>query len=79
MAWEVIRTEPIIVRLHCSLTQYLNGPGGLHFSLIPSIERCVVCVQRDDCAFGNSESDCGCVHGDVSVPSHPDRDASLPL
>lgn len=27
MAWDVIRTEPIIVRLHCSLTQYLNGPG----------------------------------------------------
>lgn len=27
VAWEVIRTEPIIVRLHCSLTQYLNGPG----------------------------------------------------
>ncbi|KAB0369727.1 hypothetical protein FD755_018720, partial [Muntiacus reevesi] len=26
VAWEVIRTEPIIVRLHCSLTQYLNGP-----------------------------------------------------
>uniref|UniRef100_G3ULJ8 Poly [ADP-ribose] polymerase n=1 Tax=Loxodonta africana TaxID=9785 RepID=G3ULJ8_LOXAF len=26
LAWEVIRTEPIIVRLHCSLTQYLNGP-----------------------------------------------------
>lgn len=27
VAWDVIRTEPIIVRLHCSLTQYLNGPG----------------------------------------------------
>ncbi|GAB1292162.1 Protein mono-ADP-ribosyltransferase PARP8 [Apodemus speciosus] len=26
VAWEVIRAEPIIVRLHCSLTQYLNGP-----------------------------------------------------
>ncbi|GAB0203373.1 protein mono-ADP-ribosyltransferase PARP8-like [Grus japonensis] len=26
VAWDVIRTEPIIVRLHCSLTQYLNGP-----------------------------------------------------
>ncbi|KAF6126274.1 poly(ADP-ribose) polymerase family member 8 [Phyllostomus discolor] len=26
VAWEVVRTEPIIVRLHCSLTQYLNGP-----------------------------------------------------
>ncbi|XP_043933620.1 protein mono-ADP-ribosyltransferase PARP8 [Protopterus annectens] len=24
-AWEVKRTEPVIVRLHCSLTQYLNG------------------------------------------------------
>ncbi|EPY80156.1 poly [ADP-ribose] polymerase 8 isoform 2 [Camelus ferus] len=29
VAWEVIRTEPIIVRLHCSLTQYLNGPAEL--------------------------------------------------
>lgn len=27
LAWDVIRTEPVIVRLHCSLTQYLNGPG----------------------------------------------------
>ncbi|XP_072520462.1 protein mono-ADP-ribosyltransferase PARP8 isoform X2 [Salminus brasiliensis] len=26
LAWDVIRTEPVIVRLHCSLTQYLNGP-----------------------------------------------------
>ncbi|XP_053910862.1 protein mono-ADP-ribosyltransferase PARP8 isoform X2 [Cuculus canorus] len=26
VAWDVIRTEPIVVRLHCSLTQYLNGP-----------------------------------------------------
>eukprot|EP00062_Callorhinchus_milii_P007845 gi/632949872/ref/XP_007890399.1/ PREDICTED: poly [ADP-ribose] polymerase 8 isoform X2 [Callorhinchus milii] len=26
IAWDVIRTEPVIVRLHCSLTQYLNGP-----------------------------------------------------
>uniref|UniRef100_A0A8C4XJN2 PARP8 polymerase n=1 Tax=Falco tinnunculus TaxID=100819 RepID=A0A8C4XJN2_FALTI len=26
VAWDVLRTEPIIVRLHCSLTQYLNGP-----------------------------------------------------
>ncbi|XP_050166034.1 protein mono-ADP-ribosyltransferase PARP8-like, partial [Myiozetetes cayanensis] len=26
VSWNVIRTEPIIVRLHCSLTQYLNGP-----------------------------------------------------
>nr|KAF6355689.1 poly(ADP-ribose) polymerase family member 8 [Myotis myotis] len=26
VAWEVTRTEPITVRLHCSLTQYLNGP-----------------------------------------------------
>ncbi|XP_048451816.1 protein mono-ADP-ribosyltransferase PARP8-like [Rhincodon typus] len=26
VAWDVIRTEPVIVRLHCSLTQYLNGP-----------------------------------------------------
>ncbi|XP_009864899.1 PREDICTED: poly [ADP-ribose] polymerase 8-like, partial [Apaloderma vittatum] len=26
VAWDVIRTEPIIVRLHCSLTQYLTGP-----------------------------------------------------
>uniref|UniRef100_A0A667Y4W6 Poly [ADP-ribose] polymerase n=1 Tax=Myripristis murdjan TaxID=586833 RepID=A0A667Y4W6_9TELE len=24
-AWDVIRREPVIVRLHCSLTQYLNG------------------------------------------------------
>ncbi|XP_072272783.1 protein mono-ADP-ribosyltransferase PARP8 [Pyxicephalus adspersus] len=26
VAWDVIRTEPIVIRLHCSLTQYLNGP-----------------------------------------------------
>ncbi|CAB1322470.1 unnamed protein product, partial [Coregonus sp. 'balchen'] len=26
LAWDVIRREPVIVRLHCSLTQYLNGP-----------------------------------------------------
>uniref|UniRef100_A0A671LPX2 Poly [ADP-ribose] polymerase n=1 Tax=Sinocyclocheilus anshuiensis TaxID=1608454 RepID=A0A671LPX2_9TELE len=26
LAWDVIRSEPVIVRLHCSLTQYLNGP-----------------------------------------------------
>uniref|UniRef100_A0A673XIY5 Poly [ADP-ribose] polymerase n=1 Tax=Salmo trutta TaxID=8032 RepID=A0A673XIY5_SALTR len=26
LAWDVIRWEPVIVRLHCSLTQYLNGP-----------------------------------------------------
>ncbi|KAG5280776.1 hypothetical protein AALO_G00063910 [Alosa alosa] len=26
LAWDVIRMEPVIVRLHCSLTQYLNGP-----------------------------------------------------
>uniref|UniRef100_A0A4W5KYF5 Poly (ADP-ribose) polymerase family, member 8 n=1 Tax=Hucho hucho TaxID=62062 RepID=A0A4W5KYF5_9TELE len=26
LAWNVIRREPVIVRLHCSLTQYLNGP-----------------------------------------------------
>ncbi|XP_040399197.1 protein mono-ADP-ribosyltransferase PARP8-like isoform X1 [Cygnus olor] len=26
VAWGVIRTEPIVVRLHCSLTQYFNGP-----------------------------------------------------
>ncbi|MCJ8746986.1 hypothetical protein PDJAM_G00148150 [Pangasius djambal] len=26
LAWDVIRTEPVIIRLHCSLTQYLNGP-----------------------------------------------------
>ncbi|XP_039614430.1 protein mono-ADP-ribosyltransferase PARP8 isoform X1 [Polypterus senegalus] len=26
VAWDVIRKEPVIVRLHCSLTQYLNGP-----------------------------------------------------
>ncbi|XP_040511981.1 protein mono-ADP-ribosyltransferase PARP8 isoform X2 [Gallus gallus] len=26
VAWDVIRTEPIVVRLHCSLTQYLSGP-----------------------------------------------------
>uniref|UniRef100_H3A343 Poly [ADP-ribose] polymerase n=1 Tax=Latimeria chalumnae TaxID=7897 RepID=H3A343_LATCH len=26
IAWDVIHTEPIVVRLHCSLTQYLNGP-----------------------------------------------------
>ncbi|XP_066568149.1 protein mono-ADP-ribosyltransferase PARP8 isoform X2 [Amia ocellicauda] len=26
LAWDVIRKEPVIVRLHCSLTQYLNGP-----------------------------------------------------
>ncbi|KAJ3603954.1 hypothetical protein NHX12_028695 [Muraenolepis orangiensis] len=25
LAWEVVRREPVIVRLHCSLTQYLNG------------------------------------------------------
>ncbi|KAG5841155.1 protein mono-ADP-ribosyltransferase PARP8 isoform X1 [Anguilla anguilla] len=25
-AWDVIRREPVIIRLHCSLTQYLNGP-----------------------------------------------------
>ncbi|XP_071393565.1 protein mono-ADP-ribosyltransferase PARP8 isoform X2 [Centroberyx affinis] len=25
LAWDVIRREPVIVRLHCSLTQYLNG------------------------------------------------------
>ncbi|KAG5834265.1 hypothetical protein ANANG_G00259720 [Anguilla anguilla] len=25
-AWGVNRREPVIVRLHCSLTQYLNGP-----------------------------------------------------
>ncbi|NXK97530.1 PARP8 polymerase, partial [Formicarius rufipectus] len=31
VAWDVIRTEPIIVRLHCSLTQYLNGP-------VPSVD-----------------------------------------
>lgn len=38
MAWDVVRTEPIIVRLHCSLTQYLNGPG---WSLVCS--SCVLC------------------------------------
>ncbi|KAJ8405548.1 hypothetical protein AAFF_G00315280 [Aldrovandia affinis] len=27
LAWDVIRREPVIVRLHCSLTQYLNGPA----------------------------------------------------
>ncbi|XP_041102974.1 protein mono-ADP-ribosyltransferase PARP8-like isoform X1 [Polyodon spathula] len=26
VAWDVIRREPVIVRLHCSLTQYLHGP-----------------------------------------------------
>ncbi|XP_042176158.1 protein mono-ADP-ribosyltransferase PARP8 isoform X1 [Oncorhynchus tshawytscha] len=26
LAWDVIRRETVIVRLHCSLTQYLNGP-----------------------------------------------------
>ncbi|XP_055743841.1 protein mono-ADP-ribosyltransferase PARP8-like isoform X1 [Salvelinus fontinalis] len=26
LAWDVIRREPVTVRLHCSLTQYLNGP-----------------------------------------------------
>lgn len=26
-AWKVIRTEPIIVRLRFSLSQYLDGPG----------------------------------------------------
>ncbi|TRY90023.1 hypothetical protein DNTS_018251, partial [Danionella cerebrum] len=26
LAWDVIRSEPVIVRLHCSFTQYLNGP-----------------------------------------------------
>ncbi|XP_036385812.1 protein mono-ADP-ribosyltransferase PARP8-like [Megalops cyprinoides] len=26
VAWDVIRREPVIVRMHCSLTQYLNGP-----------------------------------------------------
>ncbi|KAG9355106.1 hypothetical protein JZ751_001819, partial [Albula glossodonta] len=26
LAWDVIRREPVIIRLHCSLTQYLNGP-----------------------------------------------------
>ncbi|XP_030213983.1 LOW QUALITY PROTEIN: protein mono-ADP-ribosyltransferase PARP8 [Gadus morhua] len=25
LAWDVVRREPVIVRLHCSLTQYLNG------------------------------------------------------
>lgn len=39
MAWDVIRTEPIIVRLHCSLTQYLNGPG---WSLVCSCASCGV-------------------------------------
>ncbi|XP_006865825.1 PREDICTED: poly [ADP-ribose] polymerase 8 [Chrysochloris asiatica] len=34
VAWEVIRTEPIIVRLHCSLTQYLNGPVGTQLELL---------------------------------------------
>ncbi|KAJ8396601.1 hypothetical protein AAFF_G00016670 [Aldrovandia affinis] len=26
IAWDVMRREPVIVRMHCSLTQYLNGP-----------------------------------------------------
>uniref|UniRef100_A0AAY4BNI9 Poly [ADP-ribose] polymerase n=1 Tax=Denticeps clupeoides TaxID=299321 RepID=A0AAY4BNI9_9TELE len=26
LAWDVIRREPVTIRLHCSLTQYLNGP-----------------------------------------------------
>ncbi|KAJ8005585.1 hypothetical protein DPEC_G00119470 [Dallia pectoralis] len=26
LAWDVVRREPVVVRLHCSLTQYLNGP-----------------------------------------------------
>lgn len=26
-AWKVIRTEPIILRLRFSLSQYLDGPG----------------------------------------------------
>ncbi|KAG2471379.1 PARP6 polymerase, partial [Polypterus senegalus] len=28
-AWKVIRTEPIILRLRFSLSQYLDGPGGI--------------------------------------------------
>uniref|UniRef100_A0A8C3XCW7 Poly [ADP-ribose] polymerase n=1 Tax=Cyanoderma ruficeps TaxID=181631 RepID=A0A8C3XCW7_9PASS len=39
VAWDVIRTEPIIVRLHCSLTQYLNGPG---WSIVCSCALCGV-------------------------------------
>uniref|UniRef100_A0A7N4NN53 Poly [ADP-ribose] polymerase n=1 Tax=Sarcophilus harrisii TaxID=9305 RepID=A0A7N4NN53_SARHA len=52
VAWDVIRTEPIIVRLHCSLTQYLNGPvptvDTIEFAeqRIPVLnEYCVVCDE----------------------------------
>uniref|UniRef100_A0AAY5EM48 Poly [ADP-ribose] polymerase n=1 Tax=Electrophorus electricus TaxID=8005 RepID=A0AAY5EM48_ELEEL len=49
LAWDVIRTEPVIVRLHCSLTQYLNGPGQLLSQTqtqIPVLnEFCVVCDE----------------------------------
>uniref|UniRef100_A0AAY4BPS4 Poly [ADP-ribose] polymerase n=1 Tax=Denticeps clupeoides TaxID=299321 RepID=A0AAY4BPS4_9TELE len=41
LAWDVIRREPVTIRLHCSLTQYLNGPGVVSLSLSLSLTLCL--------------------------------------
>lgn len=65
MAWDVIRTEPIIVRLHCSLTQYLNGPGK------PRL--CFVCLS--DTFLGRP----GCVvYDELSPPTNGESGTSVP-
>lgn len=55
MAWEVIRTEPIIVRLHCSLTQYLNGPGEFRFPVVLHIHQLCIVHEVQYGSLGNSE------------------------
>ncbi|KAL0979915.1 hypothetical protein UPYG_G00191530 [Umbra pygmaea] len=54
LAWDVIRREPVIVRLHCSLTQYLNGP-------VPTVDVCSSIHKRPLWTGSSAEKD----HADV--------------
>uniref|UniRef100_A0A674JGT1 Poly(ADP-ribose) polymerase family member 8 n=1 Tax=Terrapene triunguis TaxID=2587831 RepID=A0A674JGT1_9SAUR len=54
VAWDVIRTEPIIVRLHCSLTQYLNGP-------VPTVDVFQIST-KERFGLGHQLKKCYCSH-----------------
>lgn len=43
-AWRVNRAEPVVVRLHLSLSQYLDGPSELHHIL-----KTLLTLSMDQC------------------------------